>query len=138
MNAEISIVLEQGIEGGPSEKTEVSTEGEYNLLPDGYGVEYRETEASGMGDTVTAVGIFPEFVTLERKGDVSFFMEFKKGDHARIPYETSFGTILLDTCVRHLDKSFDDRGGRLFLDYTINIQGELINKNKLTMNVKCV
>lgn len=83
--------------------------------------EYQESEITGLGGTKTTIEIGADYVSLLRSGTVNSQMLFIEGRMTSSLYSMPFGELTIDIHTKKLDISIDETGGRLIVDYIIDI-----------------
>ncbi|MDR2359707.1 MAG: DUF1934 domain-containing protein [Oscillospiraceae bacterium] len=120
------------------ENFELLTDGKYTRTADGDSVfTYRESEITGMGDTVTTFRIGKNgVITLAREGEYNSVMRFEPGkSDTTIMYNTPFGSFALDINTRLAKADFDNNGGVLELEYSLDSGHMFVGKSKLNIVV---
>lgn len=103
---------------------------------EGLQVEYTELEENGMGQTVTTINTFGnDLVSVNRVGTMSSHMVFEKGKCHTCIYDTGVFPMQLRICTKELDNRLTIEGGKLNIDYSIEIVGNLAEQNKLSVSV---
>lgn len=97
---------------------------------------YIETDVTGMEGTRTSVIIMPDHVVVDRDGIVTGRMIFKEGEKNSFPYETPFGMAMLGVKTRRIDQSFNDCGGKLEVDYIVDMEHAIVERNKIELSVR--
>lgn len=136
MKALITVTGVQNLQDSGDDSIELVTDGIYTKIPEGYAVKYAESELTGLSGTTTTVEIRPEGVTVERKGTLNMRMEFKEGQKTSFLYDTQFGAATLCFETRKIVADFDENGGRLSIDYVVNMEHAVVGKNRLIMSVR--
>lgn len=135
--AKISIKGRQFFEGGDDE-VELITDGEFGREGTDYVISYDETEMTGMQGAKTTIRVTKDnTVTLHRSGGAGSAMIFEPGRRSQCHYEVEGGAGLMMTVgstrvINRLSKA----GGSLFVDYKLEIMGELMSKNNFLIKVE--
>lgn len=90
---------------------------------DGYTeLSYREAGGDeGLGNTLTALRLFPARMELIRRGDYTCVLTMEVGVTHECPYMTPFGELLLTTDTASYRASIGDDGhGTVDVQYTLN------------------
>ncbi len=128
-----------GMKGGPAIEPEISyanVTGFMKKTKEGLQVEYTELEENSMGHTVTTINTFgPDMVSVNRVGTMSSHMVFEKGKCHTCIYDTGVFPMHLRVCTKELDNRLTLDGGKLNIDYSIEIVGNLAEQNKLSVSV---
>ena len=136
MKAVISISGTQGIVGDDSSTIELITDGIYTAIPDGYAVKYKESELTGLEGTTTTVEVTSAGVSVERRGWLNSRMDFSEGQKTSFLYDTQFGSATLGVDTRKITSEFNERGGKLCIDYIVNMEHLVAMKNRLTVTIR--
>jgi uncharacterized beta-barrel protein YwiB (DUF1934 family) len=128
-----------GMKGGQAiepEKSYVNLTGFMKKTKEGLQVEYTELEENGMGHTVTTINTLGEsVVSVNRVGTLSSHMVFEKGKCHTCIYDTGVFPMQLRICTKELENNLTLEGGKLNIDYSIEIVGNLAEQNKLSVSV---
>ena len=115
---------------------EVVTPGEFLVIDGGFKAIYEETELSGMSGTTTTLTILDDKLVLEREGNVSAKMDFKKGETSVSLYDTPYGVLDLQIHTDDLNVDINENGGKITAEYSMEFAGQPPIINKLSVNVK--
>ena len=115
---------------------EVVTPGEFLVIDGGFKAVYEETELSGMKGTTTTLTILDNKLVLEREGNVTAKMDFKKGETSISLYNTPYGVLDLQIHTQDLNVEVDENGGEITAQYSMELAGQPPIINKLSVNVK--
>lgn len=100
-------------------------------------VEYAETELTGMAGATTRLRFDqanPGLVTMMREGTVETVLVFERGKQHICAYRTPY--MPFELCVRTYRVVNDLlEAGILYLDYTIEIRGARVERNKFTLEM---
>ncbi len=94
-----------------------------------YFCEYEESEITGLGGTKTTIEIANDYVSLTRRGTVNSQMLFVPGRKTSSLYSMPFGELTIDIHTKELFSDIDDTGGRLKVEYIIDINNTSSGKN---------
>lgn len=115
---------------------EVVTPGEFIITDDGFKAIYEETELSGMGGTTTTLTVIDDSLLLEREGNVSAKMDFKKGETSISLYNTPYGALDLQIHTEDLNVDINENGGVVTAKYLMELAGQPPITTKLSVNVR--
>ena len=135
-NVIITIRGMQNYEGQDSDSMELVTEGRLEQVGDALQLMYEESEITGMKGTTTIFHVEPEKVTLVRVGPVSSEMVFQQGKRHMSLYKTPFGSMEIGVVAHRLFSTLTLRGGRLEIDYDIEINHQLAGASQFRIRVK--
>ncbi len=125
-------------DGNKEETIEICSEGVLALENGKYTVSYDETELTGMEGAHTTLEFeesTPGVVTMTRSGSASTSMIFKENSRCMSTYET--GVFPLEMCIttKSVENSLDINGGKIIIDYTVEIHGVCMERTYLTLTV---
>ena len=132
----ISIQGMQNYEGQDADSMELVTEGTLEQVEDGLCLSYQESEITGMAGTTTIFHVEPEKITLVRVGPVSSEMVFQQGKRHMSLYSTPFGSMELGVVARKLHSTLDMSGGRIEIDYDIEINHMMAGTSMFRIQVR--
>ena len=125
------------IENGEKELVEFVTEGRLQLNPDGYLLEYDETELTGEEGVTTKVLLQDGSVTLSRNGEIDTHMVFKENQVFESNVSTPFGMVHMNIFAHHVKSIMEGSSGSLNLEYEVSTQ-DLSTTNKLNLSFRKV
>lgn len=115
---------------------EVVTPGEFLVTDNGFKAIYEETELSGMSGTTTTLTMLDDMLVLEREGNISAKMDFKKGETSVSLYNTPYGVLDLQIHTEDLDVNINENGGDITAEYSMELAGQPPITTKLAVKVK--
>jgi uncharacterized beta-barrel protein YwiB (DUF1934 family) len=132
----ISIQGLQHYSGSDEDNMELVTKGELESVGDSLRLSYEETELTGMEGTTTLFHVEPERVTLLRTGTVSSEMVFEAGKRHMSVYDTPYGNMEIGITASKLNSTLTGNGGKLEIDYDIEINHKLAGKSLVRIDVR--
>lgn len=121
-----------------SDEIDFFTEGAYYTRDGEYCISYDETEITGMAGTHTelsvSVGERP-CVTLRRTGKYESQLIVEKGQRYQCLYNTDAGAMVIGVHGSRVDADFDDDGGSVTFEYTLDVNTQLASENLVTVIV---
>ncbi len=108
---------------------ELVSECDFYFSDGAYFCEYEESEITGLGGTSTSIEIGSDYVSLVRKGTVNSQMLFMEGRKTTSLYAMPFGELTIDIHTKSLDCRIDENGGRIMVDYIIDINNASGGRN---------
>lgn len=114
---------------------EVVTPGSFYENDGNFYVVYDETEISGMEGTTTTFKIYPEKFSLIREGTTTTKMDFKENDKSLALYNTPYGVLELEIETKKLEININEKGGDIFIDYSLWVSGQEPQKTQLKINI---
>ena len=100
-------------------------------------MEYSEIGESGKKSSVTTINTFGDnrIVSVNRIGQLNSHMVFEEGKCHTCIYDTGFFPMHLRVCTKGLTNNLSLQGGKIDIDYSVEIVGNLAEKNKLSVSV---
>lgn len=135
-NVMISIRGFQAYEGTENDSMSLLTEGRLRPVEGGYQLTYEETALTGMEGTTTTFQIQGPRVTLMRTGAVCSQMVFEQGRRHHSLYSTPYGNLEVGISTSRLRSTISPQGGKLEIDYSIEIDHALAGRNSFRVSVR--
>ena len=115
---------------------EFTTDGYYYYDGENGCLSYMETEVTGMEGTRTSVIVMPDQVVVDRDGTVTSRMIFREGVKDSFQYTTPFGAATMGIDTRRIRHHMDDNGGKLEIDYVVDMEHAVVTRNKFQITVQ--
>ena len=132
----ISINSIHGLGDEDEDRLEFTTDGYYSY-EDGVGcLSYEESEVTGLEGTRTSLFVMPDQVVVDREGTVTSRMVFKEGLKSAFQYATPFGRANLGINTRRITQNMGDHGGRVEIDYVVDMEHVVASRNKFEITVR--
>ena len=132
----ISINSIHGYEQENEDHVEFTTDG-YYCYEDGVGcLSYEESEVTGLEGTRTSMIVMPDQVVVDRDGLITSRMIFKEGTKNSFLYETPYGNATMGIDTRRISRSMDENGGKVEIDYVLDVEHAVVARNKFQITVK--
>ena len=141
MKQEVLITLRgtQTVDNDPPQTVELVTRGTMTGRNGKFAISYVETELTGNAGVVSTFLVFnPQRVVLTREGPIKSRMVFVEGMKDESLYDLGFGALLLGISTRKVEVDLHDNGGRLFIDYTVEIEQAQTTRNSYELLIKPV
>ena len=132
----ISIKGMQNFEQSGEETIEFVTGGDLSRADGEYVLTYRESELTGLEGTETTIRVEPSRVTMLRTGQVNTQMVFQEGRRHLSLYDTPYGALSVGVHTSRLSAELGDDGGRIEIDYSIEIDHAVTGRNTFRIDVK--
>ena len=132
----ISIRGTQDYSGTDPDTMDLVTEGKLAVQDGALCLSYEESELTGMEGTTTVFQVEPEKVTLLRLGSVQSEMVFEEGRRHMSLYSTPYGNMEIGVRARRLNSTLELTGGRLEIDYDIEINHMLAGQSLFRIDVR--
>lgn len=134
------LITVRGTQALPNEKpetVELMTRGTMTGRNGKFAISYTETELTGTPGVVSTFLILnPKRVVLTREGPIKSRMVFVKGVKDESIYDLGFGSLLLGIYTREITVDLTEDGGRLFIDYSIEIEQSQTSRNSYEILIK--
>ena len=121
---------------GEENTMELVTEGTLQKIDDKYKIVYKETEITGMGNTVTTIDIIPEKIKITRTGDVNSELIFEQDKKNTTYYETENMPFTVSIYTNVLFSEIDENGGEINLKYLLSLDNNEPSINEFNMNIR--
>ena len=132
----VSINSIHGYQQEDEDHLEFTTDG-YYYYEDGIGcLSYEESEVTGLEGTRTSMIVMPDQVVVDRDGLITSRMIFKEGQKNSFLYETPYGNATMGIDTRKIFHSMDENGGKVEIDYVLNVEHAVVARNKFQITVK--
>ena len=133
----LSVCGKQTVEGN-TEKIELETSASYVIRGDSRYISYKEYDPSAPEKHYrTTVKVTPDnTVTVMKGGAENHHLILEEGQRHKCEYNTPFGSMTLGIYTESSQITLDDKGGEVFVRYTIDIESELASTNELTLKIK--
>lgn len=134
-NALITFLSEQQYETD-SDAARQQAQGTIECCDGVYTIKYTEPDEE-MGKSVSVIEIVrPTLVNLKRSGLYTADFTIEQGKTHSSIYKTPFGEMNMDIVAKKVDAQISENGGRIFLNYEIRSNSQLIGENTLDMDIK--
>ena len=132
----ISVKGIQTYEGTAPDAVELDTKGRMAQEGESYTLSYQESELTGLEGTLTTIQVDGDQVTLMRVGEFNSQMVFQEGRRHLSMYNTPYGAMAIGVHTLHLLADLDGQGGRIEVDYTIEVDHAMAGRNVFRISVK--
>ncbi len=112
------------------------TEGCFEFQDGVYFIDYEESELTGLEGTSTCIEVGSNYVSLQRSGTVNTHMLFMKDRKTSSYYNTPYGDMQIDIFTDGLSIDISDKGGKINVDYFIDINNRSTGKNNFEIEVR--
>ncbi len=136
MDVLIHISGTQTLEGERPDTIELTTTGTLEATENGWRLCYKESEATGLPGTTTAVHIAPQRVVLERTGTNASILVLEKNRRHHSNYSTPYGMMDLGTYATALNCRLTPKGGTLDFAYTLGFNGGINSSHVVHIEVE--
>lgn len=103
---------------------------------EGITLSYQESEATGLGGTMTTIQVQPRRVTLQRVGAVNSQMIFEEGKRHLSMYDTPYGALSVGINTRKMRSNMKQSGGDILIRYALEIEHGTAGQNEFHIRVR--
>jgi uncharacterized beta-barrel protein YwiB (DUF1934 family) len=135
-NVLITVKSIQTLDENKTDHIELTTKGMFYRKNDAFYIIYDESEITGMECTTTTLKIESRRVTLIRMGNINCRQVFVKNEQHTSSYKTHYGNLILTIFPKEVDINLTPRGGRIDLEYELEVGGHHISYNTLHIKVE--
>ena len=132
----ISINSIHSYDQADEDSLEFTTDGYYYYDGENGCLSYMESEVTGLEGTRTSVIVMPDQVVVDRDGTVTSRMIFREGLKNSFQYSTPFGAATLGIDTRRIRREMDEKGGRVEIDYVVDMEHAVVARNKFQITVQ--
>lgn len=119
-----TITITSIINSDEAEKTEFITEGAFYFKNGSYYILYDEKEELGMANCSVIVKASEDVASVNRTGDFSSKMYYKKGEATEFLYHTPYGKFPVILSTQEIKNNLNVMGGKLEIIYSVTINNE--------------
>ena len=131
----LSITSTQQFEGCDVDKVDLVTTATLYPRRGKYYIVYEESELTGMEGSRTTVKLSGHEASVVRTGSCPSELLFAENERHVGLYHTPFGAMTISTHTSRLCSTVGMNGGRLVIDYTLEVDQSLVGENHLEMIV---
>lgn len=136
-NAIFSIVAEQSIPGGDTNRMEMMTEGRFYRKDGVSCLEYEESDAIGMGGgSKTLMMVAGRMVSLIRRGHTTTHMVFSEGKKSYNVCKTPGGSMEMGIWPTGMQLEIGEENGEITLEYELDIGGQFTGSNMISVSYR--
>lgn len=119
------------------ESVELMTRGTMTGRNGKFAISYEETEMTGIPGVTTTFLVFnPKRIVLTREGPLHSRMVFEKDVKNDALYDLGFGSLMVGICARNIQVELTEAGGRLAIDYTVEVEQSMSSRNTYEITVE--
>ncbi|MBR5495787.1 MAG: DUF1934 domain-containing protein [Oscillospiraceae bacterium] len=119
-----------------SDQTDLYTQGKFYKKNDKFYIVYNETPTTGSTDGKTIIKVTPnERVLITRTGMLASELLIQTGKRNVGYYGTEFGDLAIGISQAKIDCNLDEKGGKLTVEYDIDVNSSFLSKNRLEIQV---
>lgn len=134
-NCSITLKIKQTVDGFTDE-SELFTKGEFRFHKGSYFIDYDESEATGYDGSHVQLRIDDKMMSLTRTGNAFSSLVFENKTRHFCHYGTEYGDCMVGITTNDLTEELNEKGGKIYLKYTVDVNGGLMTENEITISVK--
>lgn len=134
-NADITIISVAKTEEDRDE-TEFFTVGSFSEEEKGFVIRYSENAEIGYESCHVTITVKGESVIIERSAPAPSILTVEKGKKHHCIYGTPYGDFAMGINAFEVKNELSEKGGKLYLRYSIDINSDFVSENELNVNVK--
>lgn len=116
--------------------TEFTTEAQMETGDNLIKLYYNESEEIGAKDVKTELLVSGKRLELIRSGSLSGGLTVEKGKRHTCLYNTPYGDFMVGVYGEAVNASVDDKGGKIYLSYTLDVNSGLLSRNIMEIEIK--
>lgn len=132
----LSIVAEQTIPNGETNRLEMMTEGRYYLRDGANCLEYEEGEPGERGVYTTLMMVSGRLVSLIRQGENTTHMVFSEGKKSYNVTKTQNGRLEMGILPTSMELDMGGETGGVTLEYELDIGGQFTGSNMISISYR--
>lgn len=135
-NVLISISSSQDYEGSEKDEINLITQGRLYSKEGKFYISYDESEITGLAGTKTTLKLDGSKIAMIRTGKSPSHLLFAQNERHVGLYQTGFGALTISTHTSSIVNDINENGGKLSIDYTVEIDHTVAGVNHFQMDVK--
>lgn len=138
MKKDVSITI-KGTQtvGGEKDTTELFTDGKFYSRNDCYYASYKESVITGFDGAITTLKVDSNSkLIMTRYDKFQSQLVIEKGKQNIGNYFTEGGKLVLGVMGKDVSCNINDSGGEIYLNYSLEANGNLISDNEVYINIK--
>lgn len=135
-NAILSIVAEQSVPDGDTNRLEMMTEGRFYRKDGVSCLEYEESDSAGPGRSTTLMMVMGRMVSLIRRGHTTAHMVFSEGRKSYNVCQTPAGSMEMGIWPTGMMLDIGEKNGEITLQYELDIGGQFTGSNMISVSYR--
>ena len=123
-------------DGTDEDRIELVTEGQYEFTNEKITITYDESELTGFEGCVTTFTIYPDYIILNRQGELNTDMIFDNERRHVCHYETPVVTMCLGIVTLGSKQELNENGGHMEVHYLLDIDNIAFSRNSFIIDVE--
>ena len=121
---------------GSTDSIEFTTVGKYYKYKNRYHLSYPEHITTGMKDVTTTLKVGDDMVSLCRRGGANSELTVQRHKRHMCHYDTGYGLLSVGIFGKTVRSTLDDKGGKLYMRYTVDIDMGFQSENEIDVTVR--
>ncbi len=119
-------------------ESELVTEGIFKIRGNLSSISYKDSDITGFDGSVTTITVRgEECASIVRKGTAESNLVLEKNKKHYCYYGTPFGSMDLGISTEIIENNLTEKGGTLYLKYTIDINMVNVSENEIKLTLTC-
>lgn len=123
-------------DGSDRDNIELLTEGQYDYSEDKITISYDESKLTGYVGSVTTFTIYPDYIILNRDGELNTDMIFDDAMRHECHYDTPVGSMRLGIVTLDVKRELDENGGHMEVHYILDVDNIAFSRNAFILDVE--
>lgn len=123
-------------DGTDEDRIELVTEGQYDFSNDKIIITYDESEITGFVGCVTTFTIYPDYIILNRQGELNTDMIFDIERRHVCHYDTPVGSMCLGIVTLDSKRELNEIGGHMEVHYLLDVDNIAFSRNSFIIDVE--
>ena len=118
------------------DEIEFITDGRFELDGTDYVISYDESDMTGLRGVTTTIRVTKDNLVTLHRGSPDSAMIFEHGKRNQCHYLVEGGRVIMTVGPSKVINKLSGAGGSLFVDYKLEVMGELMSKNNFLIKVE--
>ena len=123
-------------DGSDEDRIELVTEGQYEFTDGKITITYDESEITGFIGCITTFTIYPDYIILNRQGELNTDMIFDDERRHVCHYETPVGSMCLGIVTLGSTRDLSEEGGHMEVHYLLDVDNIAFSRNSFIIDVE--
>lgn len=134
----VTVKTVQTDDNGAPDTMELTAEGKFAAKNGAYLIKYQDSFFAGAEEPIlTSIKVGSDgVVSVSRSGTYQSRFTLEEGKRCDSLYATPFGTMAMGFFGEKIENRLSDKGGKLKLTYTVDVNRSQINRNEMTISIK--
>ncbi len=123
-------------DGTDEDRIELVTEGKYEFTDEKIVISYDESELTGFIGCETTFTIYPDYIILNRQGELNTDMIFDDTKRHECHYDTPVGSMFLGIVTLSTKRELTENGGHMEVHYLLDVDNRVFSRNSFIIDVE--